>query len=347
MKIFKITYRINNEKRIQIFNPEFVYENKNKSLMIYNNRISHITKFFEIENKEKGKFKIILINFNNLSNTKYMFDNCTSLLEVFEIKDNIKYKLYKASWYERSSVLNLKELKNNIIIKNTGYKFSDFSNMYSGYGSKNIFNSFTYCGRSLLSKIFDNNWKINILIFIKDKKLENKANNNTEEEQILNEKSKFKLPDSFLNYIEIYKMIYNARNCFLKINIFGQNFVKTNRGKCLIIYENNILPLNEYLDIRNMTRKDLSQIEIRLIIINNIERRSYMFHNCSSLESFTNINEYNYIPNMFSNNYIESSSQENKDIKMYQNLKDTMINIGTIKEGNKQPFSSIEIDVKI
>ena len=96
-----------------------------------------------------------------------------------------------------------------------------------------------------------------------------------------------------------------------------------------------------------MTRKDLSQIEIRLIIINNIERRSYMFHNCSSLESFTNINEYNYIPNMFSNNYIESSSQENKDINMYQNLKDTMINIGTIKEGNKQPFSSIEIDVKI
>ena len=39
MKIFKITYRINNEKRIQIFNQEFVYENKNKSLMIYNNRI--------------------------------------------------------------------------------------------------------------------------------------------------------------------------------------------------------------------------------------------------------------------------------------------------------------------
>ena len=74
MKIFKITYRINNEKRIQIFNQEFVYENKNKSLMIYNNRISHITKFFEIENKEKGKFIIILINFNNLSNTKYMFD---------------------------------------------------------------------------------------------------------------------------------------------------------------------------------------------------------------------------------------------------------------------------------
>jgi len=53
MKIFKITYRINNEKRIQIFNPEFVYENKNKSLMIYNNRISHITKFFEIETKKK------------------------------------------------------------------------------------------------------------------------------------------------------------------------------------------------------------------------------------------------------------------------------------------------------
>ena len=60
-----------------------------------------------------------------------MFDNCSSLLEVFEIKDNIKYELYKASWYIRNSVLNLKELKNNITIKNTGYKFSDFSNMYS------------------------------------------------------------------------------------------------------------------------------------------------------------------------------------------------------------------------
>ena len=72
-----------------------------------------------------------------------------------------------------------------------------------------------------------------------------------------------------------------------------------------------------------------------------------MFHNCSSLESFTIINDNNYIPNIINNNYIESLSQENKDINMYQNLKNTIINTGKIKEGNKESLSSMENDFKI
>ena len=55
-----------------------------------------------------------------------------------------------------------------------------------------------------------------------------------------------KLEYSFIEYIQMYKMIYKMFKYGEKIKIFGQNFVKNNKNKCLIIFEDKIFSLKEF-----------------------------------------------------------------------------------------------------
>ena len=90
-------------------------------------------------------------------------------------------------------------------------------------------------------------------------------------------------------------------NNIKKVRILNKEvFIKNNKNKCKIIYNNKIYELKEYfedIDI-NYNHKDL--IKIKLIFIHNIIDMSFMFCNCSSLISlFVNFSEFKIWNYMF------------------------------------------------
>ena len=90
-----------------------------------------------------------------------------------------------------------------------------------------------------------------------------------------------------------YKINQNDKT----IKIFGYNeyndcFLKSNKDKCKIEYNNKEYELNEYFNIDNLNINN-NIIAIKLIGINNIINASYMFFECSSLISLPDISKWN------------------------------------------------------
>ena len=73
-----------------------------------------------------------------------------------------------------------------------------------------------------------------------------------------------------------------------EIQIFGTNFVNNNKNNCKMIIEGNEMELKD--KINNITNNIL---EIKLKGIKNITNMSYMFYNCSSLNSLPDISKWN------------------------------------------------------
>ena len=72
------------------------------------------------------------------------------------------------------------------------------------------------------------------------------------------------------------------------IKIFGKYFVKQNKNKCEIIYNNKKYKLKEYFDeIDNKYNLKIKEIKIKLIGINNITNMKDMFHGCIHLTSLS------------------------------------------------------------
>ena len=92
VNIQKLIYKINlNKNKIRIFNNKFVNNNKNKCNLIYKNRIFPLKEYFSIEDIEKektNKLIIYLIEFENITDLSYMFQDCTALEEYTNLKKN-------------------------------------------------------------------------------------------------------------------------------------------------------------------------------------------------------------------------------------------------------------------
>ena len=85
-------------------------------------------------------------------------------------------------------------------------------------------------------------------------------------------------------------IIYN--NKYIKddlLKILGEEFVKNNRNKCKIIYENKEYELEEYINIKN-NKKD--KIEIKIKGINNITNIGCIFHKYNSLSSLMDLSKW-------------------------------------------------------
>ena len=110
---------------------------------------------------------------------------------------------------------------------------------------------------------------------------------------------------------QLPKISYENDESYLseEIKIFGNDFVKNNKNKFFILYENKIFFQNEeffskkYIDIDIVER-----LEIYLIAIENISNLSYMFEKCSSLEEIS-MNE-----NKDKNKFIEIKELKNNHI---------------------------------
>ena len=69
--------------------------------------------------------------------------------------------------------------------------------------------------------------------------------------------------------------IYKIDKSDDKIKIFGENFVKNNKDKCFMIYEDQQLEISEYLETKNL--KDKEKLEIKITGLGEITDISYLF----------------------------------------------------------------------
>jgi len=85
-------------------------------------------------------------------------------------------------------------------------------------------------------------------------------------------------------------IIYNINKKENKIKIFGSEFVKNNKYNCKMMIDNNEYEIIEEYNVNNYNN---NKLEINLKGINNITDMSFMFCECKSLASLTDISKWN------------------------------------------------------
>ena len=91
--------------------------------------------------------------------------------------------------------------------------------------------------------------------------------------------------EDYIKYNDICTIKYIINENKNAIKIFGEQFVKKNKNKCFIIYENRNYELSSLFKIDEKI-KNKNILKIKLNIINSIKDLSYLFYNCSDLISF-------------------------------------------------------------
>ena len=118
----------------------------------------------------------------------------------------------------------------------------------------------------------------------------------------------------------------NEKECEYKneIRLFGDNFIKKNKSKCIIKYKGKKYALDEDLEIDNKEDK----LEIKLCGINNINDLSDIFFNCDSFIYLLDISKWNTsnVTNMSYMFYGCSSLKSLPDISKWNTSKVTNMN---------------------
>ena len=136
----------------------------------------------------------------------------------------------------------------------------------------------------------------------------------------------------FLKYKNMIKLIYKIKTEGERIQIFGSDFVNNNKNKCIIIYQNNIFPLQEFFSIKE---KEKNKLEIILIELEDIYNRSYMFCDCFSLESFSLIEVDEKEHKEVENSEIKDFYSSDKSSEFYTNLSFSLVKRGSTMINNK------------
>ena len=142
------------------------------------------------------------------------------------------------------------------------------------------------------------------------------------------------------------------------IKIFGKYFVKQNKNKCEIIYNNKKYKLKEYFDeIDNKYNLKINEIKIKLIGINNIINMKDMFHGCihltslsqsekNAIKSFEIFNGDNSDSTLFEDNNKMKMEEENINIlKIIEELNEKYLEANDLYYGyslSSLKISSIE-----
>ena len=118
-----------------------------------------------------------------------------------------------------------------------------------------------------------------------------------------------------IKYLNIKKLIkiylINKKG---RLRIFGKDFVKNNKDKCEIIYEENKYYLKEFLDEIDLNYKNKNEIELILKISEDICDMSSMFYECETLKSFPESQSY-------CNNNLDSDNSKVSELsnELYKN----------------------------
>ena len=237
--------------------------------------------------------KNFICNKHNESYTEYCedcnIDICLSCTNEHKNHKIISYKeklidinILRNKMNEFESVINKLKLNLEEIINKLKKIMDNFDNIYNI--NNNILNNYNK----------NRNYKLLLNINYMDTYIDTEINNI---------KDKFSYGYNLNQLLDIYndmtkindkndeiEIIYKPKDEG-KIKIFGNSFVKNNKGKCKIIYNNKEYELTEYFnDIDNNIK---NEIKIKLKGINNITNMSYMFSNCVSLSSLPDISKWN------------------------------------------------------
>ena len=136
----------------------------------------------------------------------------------------------------------------------------------------------------------------------------------------------------FLKYKNMIKLTYKIKKEEKRIQIFGNDFVNTNKNKCIIIYQNNIFPLQEFFTIKE---KENNKFEIILIELEDIYNRSHMFSDCFSLESFSLIEVDEKEKKENENSEIKDFNSSDKSFEFYPNYNFSLVKRGSTIINNK------------
>ena len=124
---------------------------------------------------------------------------------------------------------------------------------------------------------------------------ENQNSNNSTVNNLINELKENNTQD--LNENNEYDMNnqisieYNIQSNEDSIKILGNQFVKNNKKNVLIKYEREEFELDGYFELKNNDNNNT--LNIKLICINNVTDMSYMFSECTSLISLSDISKWN------------------------------------------------------
>ena len=125
--------------------------------------------------------------------------------------------------------------------------------------------------------------------------------------------------------IKNFKMEYNFILDDVKeysediLRLFGKKFVKKNKNKCRIIYENKKYRLKEYLEEIDNNYKNKNIIKLKLYEINNISDMSYMFYGCYHLFSVSEYQKWSFEDNL--NNTKVIFSEDDLFLSLYEEKK--------------------------
>ena len=157
------------------------------------------------------------------------------------------------------------------------------------------------------------------------------------------------------DYIEI-GITFNLKNKS-NLRIFGSNFVKNNKDKCKIIFENQVHDLPEFM-VTIYPQQEIS-IRFKLCGINNITNFSSMFEGCDSFiiidflynnnNSENNTNNSNQLCSIYTNipkiNYSNSNEINNIDQTNFMKLPYKVNNISRMFYGCKSLISLPDLSV--
>ena len=144
--------------------------------------------------------------------------------------------------------------------------------------------------------INENNYR-NYEMLLNKREINNNNNIKNEIKEIINDDN---INNKFKKIIEIYNKMeyideiiirYKINKNENEIKIFGSDFIKNNKDKCKIIYEEKEYEIKEKFNIDDKIKNEI--LEIKLKGINNITDMSYMFFGCSNLSNLPDISKWN------------------------------------------------------
>ena len=304
----------NNGKKGTGFFTKYTYKNKINTVLITNNHILNENEIKDGEeiiytiNNNDNDFRKISINKERKRYTNKILDvtiieieEKDNIKEYIEIDDNIMNNIeknninkeeiikYYKNRYNGESIyilnyLNAKEIKVSyglLLDINEDYEINHKCSTGNGSSGAPILSLENnkliglHCGAPKSNMNYNKGTLILYPIIEYNKIKKNNSNNNMINPNKLNE----------------IKIIYDIKNKD-KINLFGENFIKNNKGKCKIIIDNKEQDIIEELNINdNLKKKD--KLEIKIKEIKTITDISYMFKDCESLLSLPDIYKWN------------------------------------------------------
>ncbi len=237
-------------------------------------------------------------NTANVTNMMRMFYRCSKLVYLPDISkwDISKVKNLSAMFYFCSSLLKLPDISkwNTENVYFMKYMFFGCSSLQSfpilsKWNTKNLLlNSYMFEMIPSELNIYDlNHFDNNKDIIFRYK------NNNIKKEPTVSDKIEAAYNEYKLIYgvdddiqipplFELSKISYKVDRNADSIRIFGEEFIKKHKGKAIIIYNDKIYPIKEYLPTKLIPQKT-SRLVIIYRELTEIIDREYMFDNCTLL----------------------------------------------------------------